>query len=435
MKKSLTLVLVAVLALGIGLAYASPMLIAPMNVQLFPRVAEGPKADFNVDVVYAKFNAVDFQYSSPVYNEKGQIGTETNPAANVSYTVVLNVTNPSDHPATLYEVSFAAAQDISVQQSILGGSMYDYGSSAANPFMAARHFGGIVDGVYLDGKWVNVTWIPQVQYEYNGTMVTVPYPECLFSLTQAHWQDAIISGPLSPDDIQAYSADHKINGTIPDLPANASSTGTWFEGVPITEYYSQTGTPLVTEMYINGAWVDVTGRVTVDNKQPMMTATNMLVNEVHTLAAQPYGNMNSTAGPVTSLPTWGDWGSGRAYSWLPWDWQGKHFNNVFAPHESRLLAFNTTQLFIIKPQGAPPTSGVAALQTGNLKLYASASNYINNQPVNGTFANTASTATQVIQLHLEQTQDGYIYNAVLAPGQTFQPISSLEVKIASESKP
>jgi hypothetical protein len=54
MKKELSLVLIAILALGVGIAYAAPMLIIPNN-QLYPQVIEGPKAKFNVDVVYAEF--------------------------------------------------------------------------------------------------------------------------------------------------------------------------------------------------------------------------------------------------------------------------------------------------------------------------------------------------------------------------------------------
>jgi hypothetical protein len=61
MKKSVTLLLVAVLALGMGIAYAAPMLIVPMNVQPFPQVLEGVKAEFGVDVVYAKMEALTIQ--------------------------------------------------------------------------------------------------------------------------------------------------------------------------------------------------------------------------------------------------------------------------------------------------------------------------------------------------------------------------------------
>ena len=160
-----------------------------------------------------------------------------------------------------------------------------------------------------------------------------------------------MGGPLTPDNIKAYSADHSLNGTIPALPANASATGIWIGGVPITEYYDDYGNPLITEMYINGAWVDVTGKVTVDNTQPMITMTNPLVNQVMSVAPQPYENINSSLGAITTLPTWGDWGSGQAYGWFPWNWNQNGFNNTWAPHESRLIMFNDTQMLIIDPAG------------------------------------------------------------------------------------
>ena len=107
MKTSIKLIIVAFMALGIGLAYASPMFMIPINVQPFPQVPEGPKADFTVNVVYANFNTVNFQNTEAFNNQDGSINhTETYPATNVSYDVVLNVTNPSNHPATLYQISF-----------------------------------------------------------------------------------------------------------------------------------------------------------------------------------------------------------------------------------------------------------------------------------------------------------------------------------------
>ena len=43
----------------------------------------------------------------------------------VTYNVVFNVTNLSDKAATLYELTFAAAQDITSSNPILGGNIYD----------------------------------------------------------------------------------------------------------------------------------------------------------------------------------------------------------------------------------------------------------------------------------------------------------------------
>lgn len=426
MKKSLSFVIIAILAFGIGIAYAAPMLIIP-NAQLYPQVIQGPKALFNVDVVYVKFDTSDFQTSYSSYDQNRQLDQyDTYSGTNLNYQVVLNVTNTADTPATLYQVMFAAAQNVTVRDSILGGSMYSNSSGPGIGTIGGYvHFGGVVKGVRLDGKWVNTTWIPKFYDQYNGTSTEVPYPLSLYRITQTSWSGGIISGPLTPENVAAFNADHTLNGTIPDLPSNAKDTSIWFEGVPITEYYDNAGNPVLTEMYINGAWVDVTGRVTVDQPQPILIASDTLVNQVLPLGQSPYQNMNSTAGPVTTLPTWGDWGYGNCYHWFPWDWAGQSFNNTFAPHESKLIVINNTQ------QIADPS----VLKSGSITLYASASNYIINEPINGTYLNTVSTATQIKQLQLQQTSDGYLYNILLADNQTLRQINPLEVTVTTRIKP
>jgi hypothetical protein len=436
MEFKFKLIAVAALALMVGTVFAAPLLIAPTNVQPFPQVPEGPKADFSVNVVYADFNPVTWQYQSPDINSAGISSPgPTYQAINITYNVVLNVTNLSNQPATVYALTFTAAQGITVKQSILGGTIQYAGSAGQSSVFPYNEFGKVVQGVYLNGKWVNETWMPNVYQEQNGTQTLVPYPESLYSITEAHFDDGFMQGPLTPDNVQAYSANHSLNGTIPALPANANATGIWFGGVPITEYYDQYGNPLITEMYINGAWVDVTGQVTVDNTQPMITMTNPLVNQVMSVAPLPYESMNSSIG-ITTLPTWGGWGAGQAYGWFPWNWNQNGLNNTWAPHESRLIMFNDTQMFIIDPAGSPPTAGLEALESGNIQMYASVSNYINNAPVNGVYYNTVSTASQITQLQMTQTSNGYLYNAILGDNQMFQQgTSSIEVTVVPRTNP
>ena len=437
MEFKFKLIAVAALALLVGTVFAAPLLIAPTNVQPFPQVPEGPKADFSVNVVYADFNPVTWQYQSTDYNSAGIPSPgPAYQAINITYNVVLNVTNLSNQPATVYELTFTAAQDINVKQSILGGTIQYAGNAGQSSVFPYNFFGKVVQGVYLNSKWVNETWMPNVYTGQNGTQTIVPYPESLFSITSASFDGGVMGGPLTPDNIEAYSADHSLNDTIPALPANASATGIWIGGVPITEYYDDFGNPLITEMYINGAWVDVTGKVTVNNTQPMITMTNPLVNQVMSVAPQPYENINSSLGAITTLPTWGDWGSGQAYGWFPWDWNQNGFNNTWAPHESRLIIFNDTQMFIMDPAGSPPTAGLEALESGNIQMYASVSNYINNAPVNGVYYNTVSTASQITQLQMTQTSNGYLYNAILGDNQMFQQgTSSIEVTVVPRTNP
>ncbi len=436
MRTSVKLIVVAFLALGIGMAYASPLLVTPINVQPYPTVPEGPKAEFSVNAVYAKFNSVDYQYNTTEYDLEGNPSNVTYPATDINYQVVLNVTNLSDKSATIYELAFAAAEDFSTTKSVLGGTIYGTGSYVENGIFPSHVFGGIVDGVYLDGKWVNVTWIPEGLYLPDGSWQSMPYPYCLIDLQQAYWYGGFITGPLNPDEVRTFSVNHALNGTVPNLPANASDSGVWFEGVPIAEYYSLSGDPLITEMYINGSWVDVTGRVTADNMQPFTVASGMLVNSVMTVGAMPYDNWaNSTIGPITSLPHWGSWNNGRAYRWLPFSPGPASFNNTWAPHESRLIMFNNTETFTYLTKN-DTERGLSQLESGDLKLFASASNYLDNWPVNGTYYNTVSTATQITQLHFEKTANGYVYNNILADNQTFQPgNSSIEVTVAPRTQP
>ena len=98
--------------------------------------------------------------------------------------------------------------------------------------------------------------------------------------------------------------------------------------------------------------------------------------------------------------------------------------------------FNNTQMFIIDPAGAAPTSGIPALESGNITLYSSVSNYINNQPINGTYVNTVSTATQVTRLQMDKTPNGYVYNGILADNEMFQPgNSSMDVTVVPRTTP
>ena len=180
--------------------------------------------------------------------------------------VVLNVTNLSDIEASISEVGFAAAQDIRIIPSALGGFSF---STGAGPGV---DFGGVVKGVWLDNKWLNVTWIPGTDYPDNLMRIVTP--------------------------------SHSTETAVPELPANAAEEGTWIEGVPIAEYYNSTALTS-TSIYINGSWVDVTGRVRADPEQPTVMATDTLVNQILPFSGEHYRNIgNATIGPTTAMPSW-----------------------------------------------------------------------------------------------------------------------------------
>jgi hypothetical protein len=382
------LVVVAILALLSGTAFAAPMLVVPLDIKPYPHIEEGPKADFSIDILYANFSVdewtKDVVMQSWTWNkttgESFPVNiTRTDTYTNATYLVIANVTNHSDVAAKLYETNFVAAQTIHLQDSALGGISLNEGPSD----LFEQSFGGIVDGLWLDGKWLNLTWIPGRDYPYN-----------LY---------------------RAINQDHITLPLIPDLPANATAEGTWIEGVPIAEYYDSTHLS-ATQVYINGAWVDVTGRVQPNNPQPMAVVTNTVANLVLTTCMPKYQTVDNTSAQfIVDFPSWGS-GVGQTYRWV--NLFGA-FDSTWQPHQSKLLAFTGSQL-TFSPQGVNSTAD--SLEKRVIDLYGSITSYLNRgAAVNGTYSNTFATATWLKTVPLQKTVDGaYVYNGLSMSNPQFQ---------------
>lgn len=361
MEFKFKLIVVAVLALLAGTAFAAPMLV--VDVRPFPRIPEGPKANFAIDIVYANFNVIEVNATT----------------GEVSYTIVANITNLSDKVGYLYETGFAVAQHLEQLDSALGG-MYIDNSLEYSSYADSPGRGGLVDGIYLDGVWLNKTWIP-------GT----DYPSNLISI-------------INDED----NAEFPVLSVAPELPENASETGIWIEGVPIAEYYGETGIT-ATHIYVNGSWVDVTGRVQPHNPQPFLLSTNPIANTI--LTSSVYA---TTANTVTAPPLMG-WqrGMGNAYQYIG----GRGFDQSWLPHQSRLIIFNGT----VPMNSIEFNNRIASvLENGVVDIYGSATSYINAVPVDDTFTNTCYTATAIENVMLQKTSEGYLYNTALASNQYFQ---------------
>jgi hypothetical protein len=206
---------------------------------------------------------------------------------------------------------------------------------------------------------------------------------------------------------------HRTVSSIPDLPENATDEGTWIEGVPIGESYDPAKMS-DTQIYINGAWVDVTGRVQPGTPQPMALASNTLVDQVLASGTPIYQNMNSSVGPVTAFPGWQMYNSnGAALKWSG----GTGFSYVWEPHQSKLIAFSGMQSY---NNAEGTNSTLASLENGSITLYGSITSFINNMPVDGVYYNTLATATWLNTVQLQITPNGYLYNAVLSGNQAFQ---------------
>ncbi len=143
--------LIGLFSLLVGTAFASPLLISELEIRPFPGLPEGPKAELSVSVVYANFSVQDNtsidRVPFPFFE------TEPENLSAVLYFAVLNITNHSDMDAVLRTAIFCAAKEINA-----GGDKGTHGGM------------WWAESTWLDGEWVNVTWIPSMQLE-NGTWI------------------------------------------------------------------------------------------------------------------------------------------------------------------------------------------------------------------------------------------------------------------------
>jgi hypothetical protein len=202
--------LAAVLAVLSGLALATPLLIS--HIVPVAITVQGPKADLSLGPVYASFavQPTNSDIALPDWCDRNRDGVPSQ----ISYNVVLNVTNNSNETAIVDMLYIDAAH------TFMNGSII-YGPKST--------IERTVEGVYLDGKWTNITWILSNQ-----------------SLVGGYWRQGV--------DIQSIY----INGNLTQ-----------------------------TNMRIDGQWVNVTGRVTVPGQEPsiandQVTMVNSFMGETLT---------------------------------------------------------------------------------------------------------------------------------------------------------
>jgi hypothetical protein len=345
MKLAANLALVAVLAFSIGIAFASPMIYDKIIV---PPTSyfELPKPDFSVKIIYASIRV-----NESLSNAIGGVHL-------VDYEAILNVTNLADYPARVASVNFGAAKNITVSLGFVGSPISAFNGGGCSGG------GGVADGVYVDGFWINTTWIP-------GS-----YPEGLQQVLH-----------LTPylDSRNGFYAN--VSTVIPSLPPNASEAGFWLAGVPFSEIHAVYGGGVIQSkiaIYINGAWVDVTGRVAVKNPQPSAVGIDSVA-----------------------------YGERRLGAW--YDNEEGGFNNSWAPGESRLILVNGTT--------AAGWIGLQSIAEGKIDLYASVSTYLKNyeeMSVSGNFKNnTSSTAFELEHIQIQKTGNAYLYGALPNTNQPF----------------
>ncbi len=105
MQTGTKLIIAAILSLSVGVCFASPMLYTNLYLKPTADMAQGPKANLNIDIVYVNFN----------------ISKNENSTSYVTYEMVLNITNPSDFGARTVYMQSSVSEDIKVVLSELVG--------------------------------------------------------------------------------------------------------------------------------------------------------------------------------------------------------------------------------------------------------------------------------------------------------------------------
>jgi hypothetical protein len=434
MKTGIKLLIAAVLSLSVGVAFAAPLYVTDMNIKPFPRMPQGPTADSTISVVYANFSI------SPGNTLYGDTATSF-----LNYEVVLNVTNLSDLGAKFTRLGFTAAQLIEATPTTVGLMEYIASSNPANQgfsvsggslqspisedIMPGTNWGiwsetkngitlaggqGLITGVWLDGKWINVTWI--LGKDYPGWPAPI-----------GGWHPSADGNAKLPSLSETWPT----TKTIPELPARAAVEGTWVEGVPLIEMHNitiaadkTTKISSVTAIFINGTWVDVTGRVRAAHEGLYIRATNVIVGEKRYFGAEPPAiPVNATN---NSTQSWHENAAWRPVLTYTPTGEGE-FNDYWAPHQSRLILLKGTREVL-------PNMGVDTLSTGKITLLAEEFNQVQDPTVNSTALYTFSGGHWLNQVPLQKTANSYIYNTIIDENQMFQPDQyGVEVFIKSRS--
>ncbi len=362
MKSITKFVIVAILSLSIGATVASPLLVSELDIIPFIKTIPGTTATFGVNAVYANFTVINA--SAPAIQNSGP---------DIAYSIVLNVTNFSDLSAQLLDINFVSAEKIT------NGSSMDM----LQPSVTGE--GCIVEGVWLDGKWYNVTWV-------DGSWPSIDSA------------GKLVSTPRS------------------------SANGRWMEGAQLEKVYVN-DTLTAIYMNMNGTWVDVTGRITLPyittNSYTNISIGTTVIQEHH-LFVSPISNnitaiqtsypLNSTVMDANMTPTVQIFGFTNKYTWVG----DGFFNNTWAPHQSRLILLSG--ILEVRQPYTYTINALDVLKTGNLSLATQIMDYVDNiKLVNNTFTDTMAYAEEFKQIQLTQIGDSYIYNNLLSGNQTLQP--------------
>ncbi len=334
MKTKTNFLLIGLLSLLVGTAFASPLLISELEIRPYVEpLPKGPTADISASVVYANFSVGD---TSVLYNKN---------VTDISYFVVLNITNNSDEWAVVNLVEFDAAEKITQ------GAINSFFWGNTSRFTT----GWEAKGAWVDGKWYNLTW-------------------------------ASIFG------IKEYE-NSRFNNTLSYFEPY------WIEGVQIKDTYVG-GELTASSMNMNGTWVDVTGRINVTGREEpdfsnIVSVSGIFFSEMKMLVR----------GDISGIE---EWLLSRITTNV-----ALGFSNLWAPHQSRLIAISTNRKILselLEP------SRIELLETGPISFRLRV-----HHRLNGTLGiyESSSFSDEIKPVQMELTEDGYLYNIILADDQMF----------------
>jgi len=328
MKNKTNFLLIGLLSLLVGSAFASPLLVSELDPDKIKPYLKPPSDSYtsNVtsEVLYANFSI------NP--------NSEQDRAIDLSYFVVLNITNNSDEPTNVTFVQFdAEVQDYTLPEENTGG----YSKVEAWLMWTEKE-------AWVDSEHYNLTWVPNKEgFDYQGD---------------------------------------------PELE------GEWIEGVKIHEGYVNYEL-VYTRMNMNGTWVDVTGRIVV--ARPIGWP-----HTKHVMDAVIISHIKS----LTTETSFDDFGHDTPMIQRPPSGTPKAFNEVWAPHQSRLIAITAAR--------PAPSKYFEPEKLEKLKTEKILFNTIIQTWVTVDNWTESVVSRESIQVFVDSTDDGYLYS-VLPEDQQF----------------
>jgi len=368
MKIGLTLIAIALSGLITGLAFATPLMLSKLDVKPWIHHIQGPTADFEIKIIFANFTVLD-------PNEP----TSEAEDLSVEYQVWLNVTNPSGLGATLLDVNFAAAGEITAY--------------SGPPLIGANSSGGWgweAEGALVDGKWYNLTWV-------NGT-----YP--------------------------FFDRDGNMEPSPFEIPWQ---TGYWMEGVQLYQRHVN-GTIVATYLNMNGTWTDVTERIVLEERDhgsghslKDVVADQLRIFQTYVPDASDASVVFDSDGNEIQVPSVIDVGNGTevtvgrdSLSGTVYIQAGEgYFNNYWKPGESRIVLIEGSQKFGSWVNFNP----VDVLSSGNITFKTITFNSADTDfwLGNNTVQDNWSYANELKTIELTKENNSYIYNMNLVEKYKF----------------